>query len=83
MLLPILGIAVIGTGFSSRPKKLVGTSLACLMISGLVFLAACGGGGSGGVGTGGTGGTPAGTYTSISGSAGAVVNATKVTLTVQ
>ena len=84
MLLPILGIAVIGAGFSSGPKKLVGTSLACLMISGLLFLAACGGGNSGGGGGGGTGGTPAGTYTiSISGSAGAVLNATKVTLTVQ
>jgi len=84
MLLPILGIAVIGAGFGSRPKKLVRTSLACLMISGLLFLAACGGGSSGGGGGGGTGGSPAGTYTiSISGSAGAVVNATKVTLTVQ
>jgi FG-GAP-like repeat/Abnormal spindle-like microcephaly-assoc'd, ASPM-SPD-2-Hydin len=82
MLLPILGIAVIGAGFSSRPKKPVRTSLACLMISGLLFLAACGGGSSGG--TGGTGGTPPGTYTiSISGSAGPTANATKVALTVQ
>jgi hypothetical protein len=75
---------VIGTGFNSRPKKPVGTSLACLMISGLLFLAACGGGGSGGVGGGGAGGTPAGTYTiSISGSAGSMVKTTKITMTVQ
>jgi hypothetical protein len=81
MLLPILGIVVIGAGFNSRPKKPVGTSLACLMISGLLFLAACGGGSSGG---GGAGGTPAGTYTiSISGSAGSMVKTTKITMTVQ
>jgi hypothetical protein len=82
MLLPILGIAVIGAGFSSRPKKLVGTSLACLMISGLLFLAACGGGNSG---VGGGTSTPAGTYTiSISGSAGSVVEKPiTVTLIVQ
>jgi hypothetical protein len=83
MLLPILGIAVMGAGFTSRKKRLLGVLLAWLMISGLLFLAACGGGSSGS-GGGGTGGTPAGTYTiSISGSAGAVANATKVTLTVQ
>ena len=46
MLLPILGIALIGAGFSSGRKKLLGISLACLMISGLLFLAACGGGNS-------------------------------------
>jgi hypothetical protein len=58
-------------------SKPVRTSLARLMISGLLFLAVCGGGSSGD--GGGTGGTPAGTYTiSISGSAGAVVNATKL-----
>jgi hypothetical protein len=71
MLLPILGIAVIGAGFGSGPKKPVRTSLACLMISVLLFLAACGGGNSG---VGGVTITPAGTYTiSISGSAGSVV----------
>jgi FG-GAP-like repeat/Abnormal spindle-like microcephaly-assoc'd, ASPM-SPD-2-Hydin len=81
MLLPILGIAVIGAGFDSGPKKPVRTSLACLMISGLLFLAACGGGSSGGGGTR----TPAGTYTfSISGSAGSVVEKPiTVTLIVQ
>jgi hypothetical protein len=83
LLLPIFGVALMGAGFVSRKKSLVGMVLA-LMISGLLFLAACGGN-SGGGNSGGTGGgTPAGTYTiSISGSAGSMLNTTKVTLTVQ
>jgi hypothetical protein len=85
MCLPILGMALIGPGFRSRKKMLLPISLLCLMISGLLFLAACGGGnGGGGNSGGGIGGTPAGTYTiSISGSADSMVNATKVTMTVQ
>lgn len=83
LLLPIFGVALMGAGFVSRKKSLVGMVLA-LMISGLLLLAACGGN-SGGGNSGGTGGgTPAGTYTiSISGSAGSMLNTTKVTLTVQ
>jgi len=58
--------------------------LTSMMILGLLVLAACGGGNSGGGGGGSGGGTPAGSYTiSISGSAGSLVSATKVTLTVQ
>jgi hypothetical protein len=85
MCLPILGMVLMGPGFRSRKKKLLPISLLCLMISGLLFLAACGGGnGGGGNSGGGNGGTPAGTYTiSISGSAGSMVNVTKVTMTVQ
>jgi hypothetical protein len=83
VLLPILGMTLIGTGLSSRRKKLLGISLAGLMISGVLFLAACGGGNRGG-GGGGAVGTPPGTYTiTISGTAGSVENNTKVTLTVQ
>jgi hypothetical protein len=83
MLLPVLGIVLTGTGFRSRARRLLGILPFCLTISVLLFLAACGGGNSGG-GGGGGGGTPAGTYTiSISGSAGSMVNTTKVTLTVQ
>jgi hypothetical protein len=84
--LPIGGLALIGAGLSSgsRNKKLVGILLVCLMLSGLIFLAACGGGGSGSGGGGGSGGTPAGTYTIIvKGTAGSTVNTTNVTLTVQ
>ena len=73
MLLPIFGVALVATEFTSRKKKLLGMVLASLMISGLLFLAACGGGNSGG-GGGSGGGTPAGTYTiSISGAAGSTV----------
>jgi len=81
MLLPILGVALLGSGFRSRKNKLLGI---CLAISGLLFLGACGGGNSGGGGGSGAGGTPAGTYTiSISAAAGSTLNTTKVTLTVQ
>jgi trimeric autotransporter adhesin len=87
MLLPISGLTLMGAGFGSRKNKLLGIVLACLMITGLLFQAACGGGGSnggGGGGGGGTVGTPAGTYTiSVSGSAGSATDSTKVTLTVQ
>lgn len=80
--LPLVGMALLGTGFASRRKSLLGLLLVCLMLSGLMFLAACGGGGSGG-GNGG-GGTPPGTYTiKVSGTAGSTVNTTMVTLTVQ
>jgi hypothetical protein len=83
MWLPILGLALMGSGFGSRKKKVLGIVLACLMISGLLFLVACGGGNGGG-GGGGTVGTPAGTYTiSISGAAGSTLNSAKITLTVQ
>ena len=69
LLLPIFGVALVGTGSASRKKKLLGMMLASMMILGLLFLAACGGGNSGG-----GGGTPAGTYTiSISGAAGSTM----------
>jgi hypothetical protein len=84
LLLPICGVALMGTGFNSRKKKVLGMVLTSMMILGLLVLAACGGGNSGGGGGGSGGGTPAGSYTiSISGSAGSLVSATKVTLTVQ
>jgi hypothetical protein len=84
MLLPIFGMALMGAELTSRKKKLLGMALASLMILGPLFLAACGGGNSGSGGGGSGGGTPAGTYIiSISGSAGSIVNATKVTVTVQ
>jgi len=84
MLLPILGVGLMGTGFGPRKKKWLGILLGCLLISGLMLLSACGGAGSGGGGGGGGGGTPAGTYSvTISGAAGSVVQKTTVTLIVQ
>jgi FG-GAP-like repeat/FG-GAP repeat len=82
--LPIGGLALIGAAVSSgsRRRKLLGMLLVCLMLSGVLFLAACGGGGSGN--GGGSAGTPAGTYTiTVKGTAGSVSNTATVTLTVQ
>jgi hypothetical protein len=81
MLLPIGGIAVLGAG--SRRKKLFGLLLACLMVSGLIFLAACGGGSSSS-GGGGQPGTPAGTYTvTVSATSGSLTHTATVTLNVK
>ncbi len=84
LLLPIGAMAFLGAGLSSagsRKKKLLGLLLICLVLSGLMFMAACGGSGGGG----GTGGTPAGTYTvTVNGTGGSVnTNANPLTLTVQ
>jgi len=76
--LPLVGMALLGTGFASRRKNRLGLLLVCLILSGLIFLGACGGGGSGG------GSTPEGTYTiKVSGTAGSTVNGATVTLIVQ
>jgi hypothetical protein len=63
MLSPLIGMALIGGGFSVWKKSVLGVLLGCLMVSGLMFLGACDGGGGGGTGGGGVAGTPAGTYT--------------------
>lgn len=82
VLLPILGMTLIGSGLSSRRKKLLWIVLVCMTITGVLFLAACSGSSNGGGGS--TTATPAGTYTiSISGSAGSVMNTNRVTLSVQ
>jgi len=76
--LPLVGMALLGTGFASRRKNRLGLLLVCLILSGLIFLGACGVGGSGG------GSTPEGTYTiKVSGTAGSTVNGATVTLIVQ
>jgi hypothetical protein len=92
--LPIGGMALIGAGVSSRAHgKWLLILVFCVMLSGLIFLAACGGGNGGsgggggtpgGGGGGGSAGTPAGAYTiTIKAAAGSIVNTTNVTLTVQ
>jgi len=64
LLLPIGGMTLLGAGFSSRRKKLLGILLIGMLIAGFIFMTACSSGSSsGGGGGGGGGGTPAGTYT--------------------
>jgi hypothetical protein len=88
MWLPIVGLLLIGTGLSPRVhlRKDMSVLLGCLMLSGLAFLAACGGGNGsgGGGGGGGSAGTPAGTYTiTVKAAAGSTVRTTNLTLKVQ
>jgi len=87
MWMPIVGLALLGTGFTSRKKKLMGFLLGCLLFSGLTFMAACGGSSSsGGGGGGGHPGTTAGAYTITvkgTGPSGSPVHTADLTLTVQ
>lgn len=82
MWLPIGGLALLGTGLTSRRRKLLGLLLLGLVFTGLIFMAACGGTSSGG--GGGHPGTPAGTYTvTVTGTAGSLVQTAPVTVVVQ
>jgi hypothetical protein len=85
MLLPLGGMTLLGAGFTSRRKRLLGILLLCMVLAGLVFMAACGGSSSSSGGGGGTGGTPAGTYTvTVTGTSGSLAQQTTTfTLTVQ
>ena len=85
MLLPIGGMTLLGVGFGSRRKKVLGLMLMFLMVSGLLFLASCSSGSSSSSGGGGgTSGTPAGAYTvTVTGKSGSLTaQTTTFTLTV-
>jgi hypothetical protein len=85
LLLPIGGMTLLGAGFSSRRKKLLGILLIGMLIAGFIFMTACSSGSSsGGGGGGGGGGTPAGTYTvTVTGTSGSLTPTTTFTVTVQ
>jgi hypothetical protein len=82
--LPMAGLALIGIGFSSRREKrakLPSLLLCSLLVGGLVFLGACGGGNHTGDGGG---GTPPGAYTiTFTGTSGSVQHSTTVKLRLQ
>ena len=82
MLLPIGGMTLLGVGFGSRRKKVLGVLLVFLMVSGLLFLASCSGSSSNN--NQGQPGTPAGAYTvTVTGTSGSLAaQTTTFTLTV-
>jgi len=84
MILPVFGITLLGAGIgpSSRRKKLFGSLMLGILLSGLILMPACGGSNNGG---GGSTGTPPGAYTiTVTGSSGGTVvtGAPALTLTV-
>lgn len=82
-LLPLCGLTLLGASFRSRSRKLLGWLLVCLMLSGIVWLGACGSGSSP-RGGGGNGGTTAGSYTvTVTGTSGTLVQTQNLTVTVQ
>jgi hypothetical protein len=86
MLLPLCGLTLLGAGFRSRSRKPLDWLLVCLMLSGLVWLAACSGGSSSGKGGGGGGGggTTAGNYTiAVTGTAGTLTQSQPLAVTVE
>jgi uncharacterized repeat protein (TIGR03803 family) len=85
--LPLIGLVATRVGLSSGQKrkgKISAVVLACMLFSGLVFQAACGGGNTST--GGGSSGTPAGTYTITvtgTGAAGVLVHSIPTILKVQ
>lgn len=82
LLLPIGGVTLLGAGFSSRRKQLLGIMLICLLIAGFVFMTSCSSGSSSTTPPG--GGTPAGTYTvTVTGTSGSLTAPATFSVTVQ
>jgi Beta-propeller repeat len=82
LLLPIGGIALVGTGLGTRKKKLLGFLMVCLALAGVIFMAACGSSTPPAVNT--NNNTPAGIYKlQVTGTSGTTVHSQTLTLTVQ
>jgi hypothetical protein len=82
MLLPLCGLTLLGGKFRSVNRNPLAGLLLCLMLLGLVWLAACSSGSSGG--NGGSGGTTAGSYTvTVTGTSGALTQTQTLAVTVQ
>jgi hypothetical protein len=77
-------MTLLGAGFSSRRKMLVGILLVCMLIAGFIFMTACSSSGSSTTTPPPGGGTPAGTYNiTVSGTAtGATTQTQALTLVV-
>ena len=84
MLLPLCGLTLVGAKFRSRSRNPLGWLLLCLMLPGLIWLAACGSTSTSGSGGNGGGGTTAGSYTvTVTGTAGALIQNQTLVVTVQ
>jgi hypothetical protein len=82
LLLPIGGMTLLGAGFSSRRKKLLGILLIGLLIAGFIFMTACGGSSS--TKTPPNNGTPPGAYSvTVTGTSGSLTAPVVFTVTVQ
>ena len=81
MWLPVGGLLVLGAGLTSRKQRFLCFLFECVLFSGLILLAACGGGNS--PSGGGIAGTPAGVYTVTVSASGSMTHTTAVTLTVR
>ena len=78
VLLPWFALTLVGANFRKRSRNL----LVCVMLSGIVWLAACSSGSSGG--SGGAGGTTVGSYTvTVTGTAGSLNQTQTLAVTVQ
>jgi len=84
MLLPLCGLTLVGASFRSRSGKPLSWLLVSLLLTGLVWLAACSSTSSSGGHGGGGGGTTPGSYTvTVTGTAGALTQTQTLTVTVQ
>ena len=84
--LPLLGLVGVGSRFGTKQRRIASLLLSCVLLAGVMFQVACGGGSSGT--GGGNSGTPAGAYTitmtgTSSAATGSLVRSTSTTLQVQ